>query len=389
MFYANEPPENPKVELTLYVSSILTNDNIRRLKEFTDYLNDLGGSFNLQTVVYHCQQVLGPDLLKELRVGVYSPLMSKLSADEKMLDHGDPFALDALPYHFRVQGHSRCSGFRSLALGRDCILHRSFVSALYNFVYLLRFISNMSEAWILSLLLARVHDVPDSCLDNARAAVNGVVVNAMRRSENRWPLRPLILPPADNALLSTYYSINNANFWEFTSFHRASMMMYLILASDTSEYVPTELPANILEEYPLGYNTQTRTKLLPKTCGAIHFGTTAFVIPMLSAISAHHTKVLLLPATKECYKFLCGVYGVKQYDGITPMPAKDMIIFESLYQPQMFAKLNPISYRSSDNRTGKAIFNRTASLTEYIPGLEQSDSPKYMVNEFEIPRSNI
>lgn len=389
VLYTDEAPENPTADLTLYVSSILTEDNVSRLKEFTDYLNGIGESLNLQEAVYHSQQVLGTDLLEELRVGAYSPLMRSLSASECMLTNEDPFYMDIVPSHFRVFTRNYFRGFTNQAIAKDCVKHRLFVSALYNLVYLLRYIKSLPEAWLLSLLLARVHDVPDSCLDNAKAAATGVLFDALTGDRHYWQRKPRVLPPVDRALMSTYYQLrDNIDYWDFSAYSRVPAMLHIILAAETTEFVKPDLPKSVLKEAPYGHE-QTVTPLLPRTCKTWPLGTTGFYIPILHAVSDHYTNVMLYPATKECYLFLCKLYGVTPCDGITPLSHQDMMMWEALFHPHMLASITPVTNYYSDYTTGKIIFNKTASLTDYIPGLEPSDSPRYKVNEFEVPRRSI
>ena len=376
-------PDNRKADLTLYVSSLLTEENVSRMAELVDYVAQLTGSFNLQEAAYATQQILGADLQAELRLSSLSPLFYLASYDTMLCYGSNPFNEMIIPAAYQ-QGTSYPKGFYSDKYRYDCLHRRLLVNAFYNLAYLLRTIKKLTYAWPLAMLAARITEHPDSCMENALTALSTILY---RRAEEPIVNRrmPLIYPPKDAALLDTYYQLSANTHVVGRTATDGDLMLHLIFASDTTQYVTNNIPTSVLLESATG-RTQSRTKLLPSTCQVLNLGNTGFGIPMLDALSAQGTHVFLLPATKECYRFLCTLYGIAPYDTITPLHKSDALIWKALFHPYMFSQVIELTNPLAEYKRGKTIHNKTAFLTDYIPDLPQTDSPQFMVNEFEVPR---
>lgn len=384
-----ELPEHPDQPLTLYISSLLSGENVSRIADFVRHINALPREINLQEEAYNAQQMLGSDLMAELRLGSLSPLTQTLNIFERMLRKENPFAVIADRIGYKVLSTMWYYGFEDRKNRRkeDCILHRLFINALYNLVYLYPRIGVLSEAWLFAILLARVNDNPDSCLENAQIAVSTMLYNACKYYNYSWSGgKPIIVPPTDKRLLGTLNQVRRDIREGYHDYQRPALMLHLILAPDTVPYEKPDIRSSVLIDIPTAGTNQTRTKLLPSHCIPFQLGTTDFYVPILDAISAHCTHVMLLPATKECYHFLCALYKLKPYDGITPLPPYFQTFYQAMYQPDMFVINCLLRNPLAEYDSGKIIFNKQASLTDYIPELPSSDSPQFMVNEFEVPR---
>ena len=387
-FEMHDRPIGLEQKLTLYVSSLLTDENVKRLKEFHTYVMSLPKTFNLQTAAYETQQILGKPLQDELRAGANTPTIMYYCG-VNMLVISNPFKAYIVPDQYR----DNRSPYGHKAFWRDhyeksCFKKNLLINALYNLTYLLDSIDRLGDAWLLAQLLARINSNEYPCLDNASAALSTKLFNISISADNTMKYYPSVLQPKDPALLDTYNQITGYIQSQRNMFTSSALMLYLIMAADTEPYVSEVPQASVLVSSP-GDNVlwQDKTEFLPTGCYAIIFRPMEFGIPALFAVSEHNTNVLLFPATPECYKFLCKLYSVKPYDGITPLQKYYKHLWETLFTPFLFSKIARVTYSKSTYSKGQMIFNKTASLTDYIPSLQHSDAPQYMVNEFEVPRS--
>lgn len=393
----------PTGPVNIYPSSLLTADNIQRLCKCILHLATMDFSvFTLQNTVYQIHNILGEDLLRELKLGLNLPLyrMSEIANTSMVSVAGNPFTNLVVPARLRRGYYSTHIHPLHHATENDIALGKAFVSALYNLAYLNKTISLIEYSWLFAQLLARV---PEQDVDLGGASLC-LVPDLYKRCTNYQPETSLFRKishlerPRDPALLETYNQIsyqmdtNCTTYNGETTVNKLMMLVFILAAPSTVPYEDcpepvSAMPVQYLTDYDTTH-TQSTTKLLPGSCFVLNLGTTGFGIPALSAVSQYGTNVLLFPATRECYVFLCKLYGIKPCDGITPLTGAYDMLWGSLFSPHTFIQvLRQVDIKNFySTRYGQYIFNDTHSLTEYIPGMEYSDAPQYRVNEFEVPK---
>lgn len=393
----------PTGPVNIYPSSLLTDDNIQRLRKCILHLATMDFSvFTLQNTVYEIHKILGEDLLRELKLGLTLPLyrISERVYTSMVSVAGNPFINLVVPPRIRHGYYSTDIHPLYRATENDPALSMAFTSSLYNLAYLNQSISLIEYSWLFAQLLARV---PEQDVDLGGASLC-LVPDLYKRCANYQPETSLFRKisylerPRDPALLETYNQISYqmdttcTTYNGETTVNKLMLLVFILAAPSTVPYDDcpepgTTMPVQYLTDYGTAY-TQSVTKLLPGSCFALRLGTTGFGIPALSAVSQYGTHVLLFPATRECYAFLCKLYGIKPCDGITPLTGSYDMLWGSLFSPHTFIQvLRQEGITNFDStRCAQYIFNDTHSLTEYIPGMEYSDAPQYRVNEFEVPK---
>ncbi len=388
----------PSGPLNIYPSSLLTVDNIQRLSRCVLHFESLDFSiFTLQDNVHELHRILGADLLRELQRGLNLPLYQLSDGHGRT---ANPFSTLVIPSAL-LRGYFPGT-LRSIydEAEKDLATYLAFTSSLYNLAYLNQTIPLIEYNWLFAQLLARI---PDQDVDIAGALL-GLVPDLYKRCTSYTPGASTerhisyLERPRDPKLLATYNQISYeldthcSTYNGETSADKLMLLLFLISAPDTVPYADcpasvSTMPVQRLVSYDSNH-CQAATKLLPSSCYALCLGTTGFHIPALNAISQYGTNVLLFPATRECYRFLCKLYGLKPCDGITPLPDSYAMLWGSLFSPFTFCQVLRQERIRNANSTPFAqhIFNGEHSLTEYIPGMEYSDAPQYRVNEFEVPK---
>ena len=392
----------PTGPVNIYPSSLLTMDNIQRLCKCILHLATMDFSvFTLQNTVYEIHKILGDDLLRELKLGLNLPLyrVSEQVNTSMVSVAGNPFTNLVVPARLRRGYYSTHIHPLYRATENDIALGKAFVSALYNLAYLNKTISLIEYSWLFAQLLARV---PEQDVDLGGASLC-LVPDLYKRCADYLPETSLLRKishlerPRDPALLETYNQIsyqmdtNCTTYNGETTVNKLMMLVFILAAPSTIPYEDcpepdTAMPVQYLTEYG-SERTQSATKLLPGSCFVLDLGSTGFGIPAIHAVSQYGTNVLLFPATRECYLFLCKLYHVKPCDGITPLTGTSEMLWGTLFNPYIFSQVldqaevvNPHASEYADY-----VFNGQHSLTDYISGMEYSDAPQYRVNELEVP----